>query len=184
MSEPRSSHFQSFRIISRSQDTTAHVVNFARYATQSAGTCTSFPIDVSTWLTSYSSPVSRNLGPLGRLCPDRRNLTRTVRYRGNVDIYSGDCNSSTHGEARDYDISWSWKRLCRGRFDRFKQAPSCARASWDNVISAWTSRMSFPSVSAGYFGYSPDSGNDKSAAAAAYSPNWVRVCEPKYISST
>lgn len=90
---------------------------------------------VSISLTSYSSSGSRYR--YDRLHSYIRNPKRTdcTLLCGNVDIYSGHCNSSTRWEAL-HDISWSRESTSRALdFDRFKQqAPTscCTCKCLDN----------------------------------------------------
>lgn len=90
-----------------------------------------------------------------------------VRYRRNVDIYSGHRNSSTHGRGVT-DIS-RWRESAPRaaapiRFDQASSRPIVVHVHVEITISITrTIRASFPNVSRlGYFGHPPDCGNDES----------------------
>lgn len=71
----------------------------------------------------------------------------TVRYCGNVDIYSDDCNLSTHGRGVTDTSRWR-ESVSHDRSLRSLQAtPSCARAKVEITVSGRMLHVSFPNVS-------------------------------------
>lgn len=150
------------------------------------GTCTSFPMDIATSLTSYpSADLSRR--PQSRSDADYarpQSNGPTVRCCRNVDIYNVNCNLRTHGRGVT-DISRWRESASRGadRFDRFEPSPVvCTCESRDNGISPNVTRRVFRVSRAGYFGRPPDYGNDESAAPCITKTG--SECASRNISST